>query len=78
MTTDDKRLPCELDRDHARRYGFFRLSYYCPPGTDIPERAVTHEIAGDATSDQMLEAFADFLRACGYSVPGLIVEEESP
>lgn len=77
--TPDKRIPCELDETHAKSWGFFRLAHYSPAtrSGSTPERCVTHDISGEATLDQMLEAFGDFLVACGYSLDGEVVIEEA-
>lgn len=32
-------------------------------------RAVTHEIADEASLDEMLDAYSDFLKGIGYQVP---------
>lgn len=78
MTTDPQ-PSAQLDREHAREYGFFRLQRYCPASRDgcIAETTITRDIAGDATLDAMLDAVGDFLRAAGYSVGRIVEEEES-
>lgn len=78
MTTDPQ-PSAQLDREHAAEYGFVRLQRYDPASRCglVPERSITHDIAGDTPLDVMLDALADFLRSAGYAIDGpLVVEEE--